>query len=88
MIIPCLVRILELFRSGKSLCYQFSPVYQNKKALIISPTILCLMNDQVNSLSQKNIRATFLGSAQLDKATEDRVFSRDSSESLTPEWTR
>ena len=49
--------------SGKSLCYQFPPVYQNKKALV--------------------------GSAQLDKATEDRVFSRDSSEALifvTPEW--
>ena len=47
------------------------------------------MNDQVNNLSLKNIKATFLGSAQLDKATEDRVFSRDSAEVLifvTPEW--
>ena len=74
--------------SGKSLCYQFPPVYQNKKALVVSPTI-SLMNDQVNTLSQKNIKATFLGSAQLDKATEDRVFSVDSVEALifvTPEW--
>ena len=60
--------------SGKSLCYQFPPVYQNKKALVVSQTI-SLMNDQVNNLSQKNTKATFLGSAQLDKATEDSVFS-------------
>ena len=80
--------IVQPTGSGKSLCYQFPPVYQNKKALVISPTI-SLMNDQVNNLFQKNIKATFLGSAQLDKATEDRVFSRDSSEALifvTPEW--
>ena len=43
----------------------------------------------MNNLSLKNIKAKFLGSAQLDKATEDRVFSRDSAEALifvTPEW--
>lgn len=80
--------IVQPTGSGKSLCYQLPPVYQNKKAIVVCPTI-SLMNDQVNNLSQKNIKATFLGSAQLDKAAEDRVFMRDSEEALifvTPEW--
>lgn len=32
--------------SGKSLCFQFVPVYLNKKAIIVTPTI-SLMQDQV-----------------------------------------
>ena len=32
--------------SGKSLCFQFPPLYQQKKAIIVSPTI-SLMQDQV-----------------------------------------
>ena len=73
---------------GKSLCFQFPPVYANKKAIVISPTI-SLMHDQVTNLSEKNIKSTFLGSAQLDKTVEDRVLSADSKDSIifiTPEW--
>ena len=35
--------------SGKSLCFQFPPVFQDKKAFIITPTI-SLMQDQVHGL--------------------------------------
>lgn len=50
--------------SGKSLCFQFPPLYQQKKAIIVSPTI-SLMQDQVTNLTSKGIKATYLGSAQL-----------------------
>lgn len=32
--------------SGKSLCFQFPPIHENKKGIIITPTII-LMQDQV-----------------------------------------
>jgi hypothetical protein len=35
--------------SGKSLCFQFPPVYQNKKGIIVTLTI-SLMQDQVHKL--------------------------------------
>ena len=74
--------------SGKSLCFQFPPVYQNKKAVIITPTI-SLMQDQVQKLNKMGIPATFVGSAQLDKRIENGAFAPDSKEALifvTPEW--
>ena len=55
--------------SGKSLCFQFPPVFQEKKAFVITPTI-SLMQDQVHGLLQKGISSTFLGSAQPDKQAE------------------
>ena len=48
--------------SGKSLCFQFPPVYTNKKAIVVSPTI-SMMYDQVTNLLGKKIKSTFLGSA-------------------------
>ena len=42
--------------SGKSLCYQFSPVYMNKKAIIVTPTI-SLMQDQVAKLNCLGLKA-------------------------------
>ena len=74
--------------SGKSLCFQFPPVYQNKKAVIITLTI-SLMQDQVQKLNKMGIPATFVGSAQLDKRIENGAFAPDSKEALilvTPEW--
>ena len=49
--------------SGKSLCYQFPPVYMNKKAIIVTPTI-SLMQDQVAKLNCLGLKAVYLGSAQ------------------------
>ena len=74
--------------SGKSLCFQFPPVFSNKKAIVISPTI-SLMYDQVRNLSERRITSTFLGSAQLDKTVEDKALSADSEDCIifvTPEW--
>ena len=55
--------------SGKSLCFQFPPVFQEKRAFIITPTI-SLMQDQVHGLQQKGINCTFLVSAQPDEQAE------------------
>ena len=74
--------------SGKSLCFQFPPVYQNKKAIVVTPTI-SLMQDQVHTLNSKGIPCVLVGSAQLDKQVEMRALEPDSKEMLifvTPEW--
>ena len=68
--------VIQPTGSGKSLCYQFPPVHEEKKAIIVTPTI-SLMQDQVKNLEQKGINAIYLGSAQLDKAAEDRAFTDD-----------
>ena len=74
--------------SGKSLCFQFPPVHENKKGIIITPTI-SLMQDQVDKLNEMGISSVYLGSAQFDKTIEKRVFEPNSKVSLifvTPEW--
>ena len=48
---------------GKSLCYQFIPVYKNSLALVISP-LISLMQDQVRLMEMRGIPAVFLGSGQ------------------------
>lgn len=72
--------------SGKSLCFRFPPIYQQKKAIVISPTIL---QDQVTNLTSKGIKATYLGSAQLNKKVEVEAFLPHNQDRLifvTPEW--
>ncbi|XP_060081553.1 bifunctional 3'-5' exonuclease/ATP-dependent helicase WRN-like [Ylistrum balloti] len=48
---------------GKSLCYQYPPLFTGKTAVVISP-LISLMQDQVLGLKAANIEACFLGSAQ------------------------
>ena len=74
--------------SGKSLCFQFPPVFQEKKAFVITPTI-SLMQDQVHSLLQKGISSTYLGSAQPDRQAESHALDPQSDIRIvfvTPEW--
>ena len=58
--------------SGKSLCFKFPPVYQNKTAIVVTPTI-SLMQDQVHALNSKGIPCVLVGSSQLDKQVEMRA---------------
>lgn len=48
---------------GKSLCYALYSVVAKKTVIVVSP-LISLMVDQVKSLTEKGISATFLGSAQ------------------------
>ncbi|KFQ73380.1 Werner syndrome ATP-dependent helicase, partial [Phaethon lepturus] len=48
---------------GKSLCYQFPPVYSGYTGIVICP-LISLMEDQVLQLTMSDIPACFLGSSQ------------------------
>ncbi|XP_044274806.1 Werner syndrome ATP-dependent helicase isoform X2 [Varanus komodoensis] len=55
---------------GKSLCFQFPPVYTGGTAIVISP-LISLMEDQVLQLEMSNIPACLLGSAQSKNVTAE-----------------
>jgi len=73
--------VIQPTGSGKSLCFQFPAVHQQKKAVVIVPTI-SLMEDHFHNLQEKGIPSAYLGSAQTDKGLEDKVFQEDSQEKL------
>ncbi|KFO87590.1 Werner syndrome ATP-dependent helicase, partial [Buceros rhinoceros silvestris] len=54
---------------GKSLCYQFPPVYTGCTGIVICP-LISLMEDQVLQLTMSGIPACLLGSAQSKNITE------------------
>ncbi|XP_014291916.1 bifunctional 3'-5' exonuclease/ATP-dependent helicase WRN [Halyomorpha halys] len=72
---------------GKSLCYQYPPVYCNGLGIVISP-LISLMQDQVLSLKMRNIPACFFGSAQSDKSLilDNLLAGKFKLAYMTPEW--
>ncbi|NXU91217.1 WRN helicase, partial [Xiphorhynchus elegans] len=54
---------------GKSLCYQFPPVYTGHTGVVICP-LISLMEDQVLQLTMSGVSACFLGSAQSKQVKE------------------
>ncbi|XP_039076810.1 Werner syndrome ATP-dependent helicase isoform X2 [Hyaena hyaena] len=70
---------------GKSLCFQYPPVYAGKIGLVISP-LISLMEDQVLQLKMSNIPACFLGSAQSKNVLEDVKLGKYRIVYVTPEF--
>ena len=68
---------------GKSLTYQFPAVALNKITIVISP-LISLMHDQVASLHERGIAATFFCSEQTDKSIPSK-FADFNVIYLTPE---
>ncbi|XP_063704544.1 LOW QUALITY PROTEIN: bifunctional 3'-5' exonuclease/ATP-dependent helicase WRN-like [Culicoides brevitarsis] len=60
---------------GKSLCFQYPPVFMDGVGLVISP-LISLMEDQVLSLNASNIPACYLNSAQNDRQVWHDVFKK------------
>ncbi|XP_041086155.1 Werner syndrome ATP-dependent helicase homolog isoform X2 [Polyodon spathula] len=70
---------------GKSLCFQFLPVYTGGIGIVISP-LISLMEDQVLQLQMSNIPACFLGSAQTENVFTDLRKGRFRVVYMTPEF--
>ncbi|XP_038545884.1 Werner syndrome ATP-dependent helicase isoform X1 [Canis lupus familiaris] len=70
---------------GKSLCFQYPPVYSGRIGLVISP-LISLMEDQVLQLKMSNIPACFLGSAQSKNVLEDIKLGKYRIVYITPEF--
>ncbi|XP_054353931.1 bifunctional 3'-5' exonuclease/ATP-dependent helicase WRN [Pongo pygmaeus] len=70
---------------GKSLCFQYPPVYVGKIGLVISP-LISLMEDQVLQLKMSNVPACFLGSAQSENVLTDIKLGKYRIVYITPEY--
>ena len=58
--------------AGKSLIYQFPPLFLDGLTLVISP-LIALMKDQVDALVRKGIRASFINSSLSSKERTRRL---------------
>src|SRR5262249_33725569 len=58
--------------AGKSLCYQLPALLLPRLTLVVSP-LIALMQDQVDGLVQRGIRATFINSTLSDGERAGRI---------------
>ncbi|KAG3294873.1 Werner syndrome RecQ like helicase, transcript variant X6 [Ictidomys tridecemlineatus] len=70
---------------GKSLCFQYPPVYIGKIGIVISP-LISLMEDQVLQLEMSKVPSCFLGSAQSKNVLEDVKLGKYQIVYMTPEF--
>ncbi|XP_052018497.1 bifunctional 3'-5' exonuclease/ATP-dependent helicase WRN isoform X3 [Apodemus sylvaticus] len=70
---------------GKSLCFQYPPVYTGKIGIVISP-LISLMEDQVLQLEMSNVPACLLGSAQSKNILGDIKLGKYRIIYITPEF--
>ncbi|KAM6268232.1 bifunctional 3'-5' exonuclease/ATP-dependent helicase WRN [Spheniscus humboldti] len=70
---------------GKSLCYQFPPVYTGYIGIVICP-LISLMEDQVLQLTMSGVPACLLGSAQSKNINEDIKAGQYRVVYMTPEF--
>jgi ATP-dependent DNA helicase RecQ len=57
---------------GKSLCYQLPSVVRHGTTLVVSP-LIALMKDQVDTLTARGLRATFINSSLSLEESRDRM---------------
>ncbi|MCC6333018.1 MAG: ATP-dependent DNA helicase RecQ [Myxococcales bacterium] len=57
--------------AGKSLCYQLPALLLDGVTVVVSP-LIALMQDQVDALTERGIRATFINSTLTDSERADR----------------
>ena len=76
--------VLMATGSGKSLCYQLPSLISGKMTIVVSP-LISLMEDQVLSLQQLNIRACALFGNVEDAIYQDVAQGKYTHVYLTPE---
>jgi len=80
--------VIQSTGNGKSLCFQFPPVYLQKKAIVIMPTI-SLMRDQTIQVNEHGIKVAYMGSAAKYQQMTTLALDQTSDVNIifvTPEW--